>query len=83
MGALGGCFFFLAVTDKMTTSFRIFSVLGALIFGFLAGWAIAPLLDNIVLAAMCACGISALISWFIGSLARWADGGLTHARPPM
>lgn len=75
MGSIAGCFFFLAITASMRPAFRIFSVAGSFIFGFLCGVYAVEVLQSLPVAALLACGSSALVSWVIGSLARWADGG--------
>ncbi|KPB95736.1 putative holin [Pseudomonas syringae group genomosp. 3] len=75
MGAIGGCCMFLAASASIPWSSKIFYAIGSFIFGYLSGIFLIGLGSDTGLAALGACFVSALISWIVGSLKRWADGG--------
>lgn len=75
MGSIGGCFMFLAASASLPWSSRLFYAIGSCIIGYLVGIFILGLGSYNGLAAIVACFVSALASWVVGSLKRWADGG--------
>ncbi|MGV6396970.1 putative holin [Pseudomonas caspiana] len=75
MGSLGGCFMFLAASASLPWSSRFFYAIGSFIVGYFFGILILGAWSNIGLASLTACLVSALASWFVGSLKRWSDGG--------
>jgi len=75
MGSIGGCCMFLAASATLPWSSRAFYAIGSCIIGYLVGIFILSLGSNNGLAAIAACIVSALASWVVGSLKRWADGG--------
>lgn len=75
LGSIGGCCMFLAASATIPWSSRVFYALGSCIMGYLVGIFVLGLGSYTGLAAIVACFVSALASWVVGSLKRWADGG--------
>lgn len=75
MGSIAGCFFFLAASASLPWGSKILYAMGSCIIGYLSGIMLLSMWSNTAGSAIVACLVSALASWVVGSLKRWADGG--------
>jgi len=75
LGAIGGCCMFLAASATLPIGSKILYAIFSFIVGYFVGILVLGVWSNTAGAAIASCFVSAVVSWFAGSLKAWSEGG--------